>query len=221
MIILPLLSALFFIFVYPYPNKWVYVFSKTRAEELITKKNEIEKKTPVPQDKYDKLVLQVNEKERETISLLEERSSTISALERENKELKDKIFELSKKAVESEENYNNRNMENNPLIIKREIVGDSDSDNVQPAAMTGNEKMDVQAKWREEYLALKSSGILDDFRKLISGIYDENDYLDPILIAKYDALGLILRDSSNRGNRASFLLSDKGMFFSGLFHKGE
>lgn len=222
LLILPLLSALFFIFVYPYPNRWVYAFSKSRAEELIKLKNEIEKKTPVPQDKYDKLVLQVNEKERETVSLLEERNSTISALDRENKELKDKIFELNKKVVEVEENYNNKNIENTPPKIIREIVGGSDSGNVQPAPTTTDEEVDVQTKWREEFLKLKSSGVLDDFGKLIMSIYDENDYFEPSLVAKYDALGLIERDDiRNRKNQTSYILSDKGMFFSELFHKGE
>lgn len=84
---LPLLIALFWIFVYPYPAKWVFKFSKARSEELISLKNEIEKKTLLTQEQSDEIRIQMENAKHEFAQKFKEKDATIEALNRRISEL--------------------------------------------------------------------------------------------------------------------------------------
>lgn len=83
----PLVSALFWIFLYPYPAKLAFKFSKARSEELIALKNEIEKKTLLTQEKSDEIRIQMENAKHEYVRSLESKDETIEALNRKISEL--------------------------------------------------------------------------------------------------------------------------------------
>jgi hypothetical protein len=218
LVVFPLLSALVFLYGYPYPARKVYTFSKTKSEELIKLKDEIEKKTPVSQEKYDKLILQMNEKEHETAGQIESKNATISALERDNKELKDKIYELSHKVVGFEKDADIEANENKPLPIDSLFGGLSDSGNkyVEPVTKSEDAITEEHTSWRKEYSELKKRGKLNDFGVFINNLY-QGIKLEPSQVAKYESFELIVIDVDNQ----KATLSPKGKFFSKLHHSGK
>lgn len=84
---LPLATALFWIFLYPYPAKLAFKFSKARSEELIALKNEIEKKTLLTQEQSDEIRIQMENAKHEYVRSLESKDATIEALNRKISEL--------------------------------------------------------------------------------------------------------------------------------------
>lgn len=78
----PLVSALFLIFIYPYPAKLAYWFSKKRTEELKKMKQEIEKQTLLTREESDDIRIAMEKSTTHTTGLLKEKDEAIAALNR-------------------------------------------------------------------------------------------------------------------------------------------
>ncbi|MEE8431093.1 MAG: pentapeptide repeat-containing protein [Candidatus Desulfatibia sp.] len=78
----PLISAVILIFIYPYPSKLAYWFSKRRTEELKKIKQEIEKKTLLTREESDELRIQMEKSKTYASGLLKEKDDLIAALNR-------------------------------------------------------------------------------------------------------------------------------------------
>lgn len=88
-IIYPLLTTLAFIFLYPYPAKFVYSFTRLRQKELKEIKQSIEDKTPLTHEESRKL-------RRDMAELEIEYEKEIQRKNDENQRLKELIEELKK-----------------------------------------------------------------------------------------------------------------------------
>ncbi len=93
----PLISALFLIFIYPYPSKLAYWFSKKRTEELKKMKQEIEKQTLLTREESDEIRIQMEKSETLASNLLKEKDEVIAALNRKIESLEAENLKSTKK----------------------------------------------------------------------------------------------------------------------------
>jgi len=102
-ILFPLITALLYIFVYPYPARWIYGFSKRQQEKLNSIKNEIESNRLLTVEESRKLIAQHLRIENEFQATVDKLNSSISALSSEIESKDNIIDEQDKKILEYEQ----------------------------------------------------------------------------------------------------------------------
>lgn len=91
----PLIVTLIFIFLYPYPAKWIYGFWHSRQKELKEKRQEIDDETPITREEQKAIKRKISEIEQKYYETLRQKDIEISRL-------KDKVDEFEgKKQSES------------------------------------------------------------------------------------------------------------------------
>ena len=133
-ILFPLITALLYIFAYPYPARWIYGFSKRQQEKLNSIKNEIESNRLLTVEESRKLIAQHTLMENEyqdtinrlnlTITTLksniESNDNLINEKEISNNELKNDITRLSKSINTLESDLKSREKKANELAARLE-----------------------------------------------------------------------------------------------------
>ncbi len=88
----PLLTALAYLFVYPYPAKWVYAFARKRQKEILETRRKIEDETPLTIEDSRKIRQQMASAEQVHHEGLERK-------EREIERLKNRILDLEQSLI--------------------------------------------------------------------------------------------------------------------------
>lgn len=121
-VIYPLLTTLAFIFLYPYPAKFVYSFTRLRQKELKEIKQKIEDETPLTHEESRKL-------RRDMAALEIEHEKEMERRKTENQRLKEFIEELRKDSnVESPVNSDTENETYETVSSTNETVTDEQLD---------------------------------------------------------------------------------------------
>ena len=97
----PLIVSLIFIFVYPYPAKWIYGFWRSRQKELKEKRQEIDNETLLSEIESKKIKKDIWELGRKHDEILNQRDEEIS-------HLKAKIDELEEEKTKNKITYPRR-----------------------------------------------------------------------------------------------------------------
>ncbi len=194
----PLISAMFFIFVYPFPSKWAYSFAKDRAEELLKIKQEKEKKQLLTEEAADEIRVQMERVKHEVASMIKEKDATIEVL---NNKIKSLEMAANPQATSD-------------LALKADEVG-------QQSKKRNEEKVDkVPDSGRtdandSEYHRLKTVDFFNGFNKVIDDVLqDGGRNLSADEIQKYQ-LANIIYDNGN-----GYVFSAKGKRMAHLFSVG-
>ncbi|WP_227815639.1 hypothetical protein [Nitrogeniibacter aestuarii] len=94
--IYPLVTALAFIFLYPYPARWVYGYSRHRQRELKELRQQIDDETPLTKEESREI-------RREALNIERNLQSEIDRREQDIRLLKEEIERLSANTTEKEE----------------------------------------------------------------------------------------------------------------------
>ena len=84
----PFFTSITYIFLYPYPAKFVYNFTRRRQRELLDLKREIEDETPLTIEESRKLKLEAIRQQQSFYEQLERREREVEKLQQELKELR-------------------------------------------------------------------------------------------------------------------------------------
>lgn len=90
-VLFPLATSFIYLFVFPYPAKWVYKFSLKKQNELSTIKNIIEDKKLLSEEQSRALRFQLAETEKQFDEQIERKDRAIEVRDRELSELRDQL----------------------------------------------------------------------------------------------------------------------------------
>lgn len=195
---IPLISALFFIFAYPYPSKWAYSFAKDRSEELIKIKQEKEKKRLLTREESDEITVQMERTKHEGAIIIKEKNAAIEAL---NEKLKS--YEA---AIDSAPNTDS-------------ALDANDSERLNEKNPEGTEGKGANFYQRDidiEYRDLKSKNFFVGFEKVINDVYQNRGVnLNPSEIQKYYIANIIWERGTGK-----YVFTEKGLRMAHLFQSG-
>lgn len=103
-LLLPFMTSLAFIFIYPYPARYVYRFVRNRQKDLAKIRQEIEDKTPLTQEESRRI-------RRDALRLELEYEQELERERTENKRLKEIVEELQEQLGETSSNELARRLE--------------------------------------------------------------------------------------------------------------
>lgn len=108
-ILMPVLASAFYIFVYPFPARFVYQFAKKRQEELIALKNEIENKRLLTVEQSINIRLEIEKAKLEVEQIVDKKNDEISYLRKQIEDLKQQPVQNIPNTVEtlSRKNWDN------------------------------------------------------------------------------------------------------------------
>lgn len=165
--LLPALSALAYIVLYPWLAKAVFWYWENRQKELKRLRQEIEDETPITQDEAFRL----RRANREEIRQLE---GQLSELEKRNQELLFSLNEKERQLLEREQSVLDQNLQlngiakemNSESVPESESVLDGNSNDHKPLLERFKDEAINKAK---AYLSIQNDNILIPFFALIEG----------------------------------------------------
>lgn len=97
----PLATAIFYIYVFPYPSNWVYSYSLRRRKEALERKREIEDQTPLTQEESRAIRERFDSMELEHASLALRLNGRIDSLKDQLKQAVEEKEDLLRKLTEA------------------------------------------------------------------------------------------------------------------------
>lgn len=107
--IYPVLTALLFIFAYPYPAKWVYEYSRNRQRELKEIRQKIDDETPLTKEESRNI-------KREALNIEISLQAELDRRNKENQRLKEEIESFSPASTQQTEMDNEDSLHTNQKI---------------------------------------------------------------------------------------------------------
>ncbi|MFQ3230867.1 hypothetical protein [Reinekea sp.] len=202
-VLFPLISALAYIFIYPYPARWVFRFTQTQQTINSNLKKEIEGKTLLTEDEARKLRLKINELEREFESIIEEKNQEISDLKTELQSPNE--LSPAKQGVLSEISINNEIKQGDLDGIKKDgskTISESFFSNT--SSSLSNSQINILNKIGNNPFKYQEMGLVYESKNKISTRYDINLLIE---------LGLIKEIPDEMGNGNNLDLTQKGRKF--------
>ncbi|MDP2591648.1 hypothetical protein Q8W41_19320 [Vibrio splendidus] len=99
-VVFPFVTAMLYLFAFPFPAKWIYQFSLERQEELVSIKNRIEDNKQLTVEKSKAIMQQLAEVEKESDALIERKDRVIEAKDREIAELEAALEQIKEKEAQ-------------------------------------------------------------------------------------------------------------------------
>lgn len=100
-VVFPFITAMLYLFAFPYPAKWVYQFSLKRQEILASVKNDIEDKKRLSVEQSRAIRQQLTDFEKASDELVERKDRAIEARDRQIEELQSQVTELQESLEEA------------------------------------------------------------------------------------------------------------------------
>ncbi|PMN99605.1 hypothetical protein BCT21_11585 [Vibrio sp. 10N.222.55.F9] len=203
-VIFPIITAMLYLFVFPYPAKFVYEFSLNRQKELAKAKNDIEDNKQLTVEQSRVIRQQLADAEKDADVLIERKDRAIESRDRQIEELQELVNEKSKDKL-GQENDSDESQQELLNTIKglQKKVEDLENDDSIFRVNTGQDTSELNDSSKtpkkaepfiQEAPKPKVVSIEDKVKQLIDiGKVDspetEDEYFAKILLSIYDAGG--------------------------------